>query len=53
MNAQVPKAGNVDDMDGNKPSKRPYVAPVLTKFGAIASLTRGSGGGDTDSGTST
>jgi len=50
MKAQVTHAGNVEDADVNASRKRPYVPPVLTKYGAIASLTRGGGGGDSDPG---
>jgi hypothetical protein len=50
MKADIPHADKVNDADGNEPRKRPYVAPVLTRYGAIASLTRGDGSGGTDTG---
>jgi hypothetical protein len=48
MKAQVPQGNNVNDGDEKAAEKRPYAAPVLTKYGDIASLTRGSAGAATD-----
>lgn len=48
MKAEVPRANRVNEGDEKAPRKRPYVAPVLTKYGDIASLTRGSGNQTTD-----
>jgi hypothetical protein len=48
MNAVVPNTNHVNDE--KEPRKRPYTAPVLTKYGDIASLTRGAGNQVTDGG---
>ena len=50
MEAHIPQANKVSEADEKEPRKRPYVAPVLTRYGDIASLTRGAGNVNTDGG---
>jgi len=44
----LPKTNQVNERNEKAPRKRPYAAPVLTKYGDIASLTHGAGNQTTD-----
>lgn len=48
MKAQVHNASKVEAVADHEAKKRPYIVPVLTKYGAITSLTRGTAGGALD-----
>lgn len=50
MRAQVSQANKANEANDKEQRKRPYVAPVLTKYGDIASLTRGAAGNETGDG---